>query len=118
MRKYRPQTPITFTGGGVFVVYGGDLVRDEPLLHTDVAAHAAGVTESTIGMWASRGWKDPVTGERRYLEVAKRDWQKRPMYRYADVMAAEKATRRRGRSRKRINWPALDVNSSGMSHAC
>jgi hypothetical protein len=89
-------------------------VNDQPLLTRDLAAHAAGVSGSTVAMWASRGWTDPVTGEHHTLEVAGRDWRKRPLYRFADVMTAEKATRRRGRKRGRIDWTLLDVNSAGI----
>ncbi len=90
---------------------------DNVLLTRDVAAHAAGVKLSAITMWASRGWVDPATGERRKLEVVKRDWRGRALFRYADVMAAEQATRRRGRKRDKQHWAALDANSNGMAHA-
>lgn len=90
----------------------------QPLLTRDLAAHAAGVSGSTVAMWASRGWHDPATGEHRLLEVAERNWRNRPLYRYSDVMAAEQATRRRGRRRDTQNWLALDQNSAGMRHAC
>lgn len=86
----------------------------QPLLTRDLAAHAAGVSGSTVAMWASRGWADPTTGEHLVLKVAGRDWRKRPLYRYADVMAAERATRRRGRRRGTQAWAALDHNSSGL----
>lgn len=88
--------------------------RPEPLLTRDLAAHAANVSGSTVAMWASRGWKDPATGEHHKLEAASRDWRGRPLYRYADVMAAERATRRRGRRR---DWAALNLNSVGLRHA-
>lgn len=91
--------------------------RREPLLTRDLAAHAANVSGSTVAMWASRGWTDPSSGERRILEVDSRDWRGRPLYRYADVMAAEKATRRRGRKRDKAKWAALDINSAGMLQA-
>jgi hypothetical protein len=32
-------------------------------------------------------------------------------------MAAEQATRRRGRKRDKQHWTALDLNSGGMAHA-
>lgn len=86
------------------------------LLTRDLAALAAGVKPSAVAMWASRGWVDPATGERRKLEPASRDWRGRPLYRYGDVMAAEQATRRRGRQRDKVKWQALNVNSSGMAH--
>ena len=89
----------------------------DALLTRDLAAHAAQVKPSSVAMWASRGWVDPGTGERRKLEPADRDWRGRPLYRYGDVMAAESATRRRGRSRTGPSWTALDVNSSGMGYA-
>ncbi len=88
------------------------------LLHRDVAAHAASVSPTTISIWASRGWVDPSTGERRVLEVAERDWRGRPLYRHADVLAAEQATRRRGRKRDSAKWLELDVNPGGFPLAC
>ena len=91
-------------------------VNGDALLRKDVAAHAAGVSVSTVAMWASRGWTDPDTGQLHNLQVADRDWRGRPLYRYADVMAAEKATRRRGR-RRGAAWAVLDVNSAGMPAA-
>lgn len=88
----------------------------QPRLTRDLAAHAAGVKVSTVAMWASRGWVDPNTQERRVLEVAGRDWRGRPLFRYADVMAAEQATRRRGRQRDKAKefWASLDINSAGL----
>jgi hypothetical protein len=65
-------------------------------------------------MWVSRGWVDPETGERRKLETRGSNWQGRHLYRYGDVMTAERATRRKGRRRDRS---ALDLNSAGMTHA-
>ena len=89
----------------------------EPRLSRELAAHAAGVKVSTIAMWVSRGWADPATGERHTLEVAARDWRGRPLFRYADVMAAEKATRRRGRKRDRDKQQQFDPDSSAMAYA-
>lgn len=86
-------------------------------LPRDVAAHAAGVSPETVKKWASRGWVDPDTGERRTLPVAGRDWRGHPLYRYTDVMAAERATRRRGRKRGQQHWAAMNINSAGMSPA-
>lgn len=86
----------------------------DALITRDLAAHAAGVKPSAVNMWTSRGWIDPATGERHKLEVVKKDWRGRCLYRYGDVMAAEKATRRRGRKR---DWSALNANTSGMAHA-
>lgn len=73
------------------------------------AAHLAGVDPQVISMWAYTGWKDPSTGERRRLEVVDRDWRKRPLYRYGDVMAAEKATRRSPKGRPRRPRTTSDV---------
>jgi hypothetical protein len=94
-------------------------VSDVParLLNRDLAAYAAGVKPSAVAMWASRGWVNPATGQRRFLEVADRDWRGRPLYRYLDVMAAEQATRRRGRPRDKAKWTDLDINSAGMAQA-
>lgn len=65
------------------------------------AAAAARVDPHVISLWATQGWKDPATGERRRLEVVDRDWRGRPHYRYGDVVAAEAATRRNKRGRPR-----------------
>ena len=115
MPGHRISAPITFTVTGSSSLCGEVPVDDarQPLLTRDLAAHAAGVSGSTIARWASRGWNDPATGKRHVLEVADRDWRKRPLYRYADVMAAEKATRRRGRRRDSQAWTFLDHNSAG-----
>ena len=101
----------SFTGVTV-----NDHTRD-PRLTRDLAAHAAGVKPDTVKKWTTRGWVDPATGQRRFLEVAARDWRGHPLYRYADVMAAEQATRRRGRQRDKAKWDALNVNSNGMARA-
>lgn len=115
-RYATPLTPVV-AGSSSFPGVTVDDASTEPRLTRDLAAHAAGVTASTVAMWASRGWVDPITGERRKLEVAARDWRGRPLFRYADVMAAEQATRRRGRQRDKDKWRALNINSSGMAHA-
>jgi hypothetical protein len=87
------------------------------------AARAARVDPQVISMWAYAGWVDPETGERRKLEVVKRDWRKRPFYRYGDVLEAEKATRNsaKGRPRKArpapAAWADLDLNSNGIRYA-
>lgn len=90
---------------------------EHQLITRDVAAFAAGVKTSAVTMWTSRGWVDPVTGERRKLAIADRDWRGRALFRYCDVMAAEQATRRRGRKRDAQHWTDLNDNSSGMAHA-
>lgn len=114
--KHRLQAPFTLVVAGSSS-FTGVTVNDHPddaRLTRDLAAHAADVKPSTVAMWASRGWVDPVTGERRKLEVAARDWRGRPLFRYTDVMAAEQATRRRGRKRDKQTWAALDINSAGF----
>lgn len=83
----------------------------DALIDRETAAHAANVKPSAIAMWVSRGWVDPDTGSRRYLAAAGRDWQGRHLYRYADIAAAERATRRRGRRR---DWAVLNLNSARM----
>jgi hypothetical protein len=92
---------------------GVSVISDfDALIDRETAACAAKVTPSAVAMWVSRGWLDPQTGDRRTLESRGRDWQGRHLYRYSDVMAAERATRRTGRPR---NWSFLNVNSSGMT---
>lgn len=90
----------------------------EPRLTRELAAHAAGVQPDTVKKWTTRGWIDKDSGERRYLEVAKRDWRGRPLYRFADVMAAERATRPVNRKTDKRHWAALNANSAGMGAAC
>ncbi len=93
--------------------FPGVTVDDQPvLLPRDIAAHAAGVQPDTVKKWTTRGWVDPDTGQRRFLKVADRDWRGNPLYDYPDVMAAEKATRRRGRKRGPQHWAALNVKSA------
>jgi hypothetical protein len=86
----------------------------DALIDRDTAAYAAKVKPSAVAMWVSRGWRDPTTGERRKLEASGRNWRGGHLYRYGDVMAAELATRRKGRPR---DWAALNANSSGMARA-
>ncbi|WP_045740882.1 hypothetical protein [Actinoplanes rectilineatus] len=71
----------------------------DALIDRDTAAHAARVSPSSITSWVSRGWRDPDTGDRHKLERRGTDPWGRHLYRYGDVMAAERATRRRGRTR-------------------
>ncbi|MEU4558546.1 hypothetical protein AB0F72_09150 [Actinoplanes sp. NPDC023936] len=73
------------------------------------AAHAAQVDPHVISLWASQGWRDPATGERRRLDVVHRDWRGRPYYRYGDVVAAEAATRQNKRGRPRTRPPVTQA---------
>lgn len=84
----------------------------DALIDREAAAFAAKVTPSAVAMWVSRGWIDPASGERRKLEPAGADWRGRHLYRYGDVMTAEQATRRRGRTR---DWTSINLNSTGMA---
>lgn len=86
----------------------------DALIDRDTAAFAAKVKPSAVAMWVSRGWIDSATGERRKLASRGRNWQGCHLYRYGDVMDAERATRRTGRPR---DWTVLNINSSGMAHA-
>ena len=43
-------------------------------------------------MWRCRGWLD-TDGQRHHLEVAERDRHGRPLYRWADLLHAERTTR-------------------------
>ncbi len=110
--KLRPPTQASelFAHPGVTVLPDFDALIDR-----DTAAYAAKVKPSSITSWVSRGWKDPETGERRKLERRAVDSVGRHLDRYGDVVAAERATRGRGKAR---DWSLLDVNSAGMPHAC
>lgn len=85
------------------------------------AALAAHVDPQVVSMWAYAGWIDPTTGERRKLQVVARDWRKRPLYRYGDVLEAERATRNSAKGRPRraraLPWADTDLNSNGISYA-
>lgn len=65
------------------------------------AAHIANVTRHVVLMWRNRGWLDPTTGERHKLAVVGEDDRGNPTYRLRDIQAAERATRRSGKSHRR-----------------
>lgn len=74
------------------------------LLSASEAAGYAGVSIAAIGNWHSRGYHNPVTGQREYLPVATdehgrqiRDAHGRPKYRLLHVARVEAATRKRAR---------------------
>ncbi len=74
--------------------------RDARPLSTAAAAAAAHVAEHVIRTWRTRGWLAP-DGQRRYLPIAARDERGHPLHRWTDVMAAERETRRSGKSHRR-----------------
>jgi hypothetical protein len=63
-----------------------------------VAADRLGVSPHTVSMWALRGWRDP-DGTHRRLSVVGRDRRQR-LYRWGDLLDAERATRRSPNSRR------------------
>lgn len=78
------------------------ITRDDGLIDRDQAAELAHVTPDAISVWATRGYTEETTGEdgqktrvRRKLPVALYEGRK-PLYRPADVIRAERATRKRG----------------------
>lgn len=76
-------------------------VQDMDALLT--AREAAGRFHTSIAvilMWRNRGWVEG--GERRTLAVADEDWRGRPLYRWGDLLDAERGTRQ---SRKRTGLP-------------
>lgn len=103
------QTPTTPVAG--FSSYPGVTMpaRYDAHISRRDAAHLARVDPHVISLWATQGWKDPDTGERRRLDVADRDWRGRPLYRYSDVVAAEAATRNSARGRPRTRPPAAQA---------
>ena len=62
------------------------------------AAAAVGVTPHTVSMWALRGWTEP-DGTRRTLRVVGYRRGAR-LYRYGDVLHAERVTRQSPQSRR------------------
>lgn len=68
------------------------------------AREAAGRFHTSIAvilMWRNRGWSD-TDGEQHKLAVAGKDGRGRPVYRWSDLLAAERGTRQ---SRKRTGLP-------------
>lgn len=62
------------------------------LLRASDAARALGCSLHVILMWRNRGWLDR-DGQRHHLEVAERDRCDRPLYRWDDLLQAERTTR-------------------------
>lgn len=60
----------------------------DPLLTTAEAAHAARRSPAAVRKWA----------QRQLLQAADLDFRGRPLYRYSDVLAAERTARNRDRS--------------------
>jgi len=68
------------------------------------AREAAGRFHTSIAvvlMWRNRGWLDE-DGQVHTLAVADRDWRGRPLYRWGDLLDAERGSRQ---SRKRTGLP-------------
>jgi len=57
------------------------------------------VTPAMVSMWVARGWLDPQ-GNRRHIRIVGTDERGARLYRYADLLAAEKHTRRSPQSRR------------------
>jgi len=57
------------------------------------------VTPHMISMWVLRGWLDP-NGHRRHITVVGTDERGARLYRLADLLEAEKHTRRSPQSRR------------------
>ena len=72
------------------------------------AAEFFHTTINVILMWRNRGWIDD-DGERKYLAIAERDDNGRPLYRFGDLLDAERGTRR---SRERTGLPRRAVLAS------
>lgn len=80
------------------------ITRGDGLIDREQAAELCRTTPDAISLWSTRGYIEEtvIDGEkvrqRRYLEAIP-DGRRR-LYRVADVLRAEKATRRRGRRRQ------------------
>lgn len=61
-------------------------------------ATVLGVSPQLVNRWRTFGWIDPVTKERRYLQVADRNTVGDRRYRYLDGAQAEAATRKSDKS--------------------
>ncbi|MFB6392617.1 hypothetical protein [Polymorphospora lycopeni] len=68
-------------------------------LTRELAAVAVAVPATTISMWALRGWTEPDGTERR-LTVVGKDERGRRLYRYGDLLDAERATGSNPNSRR------------------
>jgi hypothetical protein len=96
-----PETPETPTCWGSRRMLG-----EVPLLPTadldaglprSLAAAAVRVSPHVVSMWALRGWID-LDGTHRKLTVVGHDFKGQRLYRFGDVLEAERATRRNRRS--------------------
>lgn len=65
-----------------------------------------------ILMWRNRGWTD-ADGDKHRLKVARRDDRGRPLYRWSDLLAAERGARQ---SRKRVGLPQRARLDSPYAH--
>jgi hypothetical protein len=77
----------------------------EALLDTAAGAQAVNVSKHTVRKWRTLGWLDLATGERRFLPLATPDRQGNPRHRLGDLLDAERATRRSGKSHRRLGAP-------------
>jgi hypothetical protein len=71
------------------------------------AARAAKVSVNVISNWRNKGWTG-LDGVRKKLPIVDYDGHGRPLYRYTDVLNAERETRRSGKSHRRIGPPQTD----------
>ncbi len=87
------------------------------LVNSVEAAQAAQVSVNVISNWRNKGWLDR-DGQRKYLPVAGRDYRGMPLYRYGDVLNAERETRRSGKSHRRCpppqDWAALNMQTASL----
>ena len=90
-----------------------DFVPNMDALITAIdAAHRFHTSIPVILMWRNRGWTD-ADGEHHHLEVATRDERGRPLYRWSDLLVAERGTRR---SRERTGLPQRARLDSPYAH--
>jgi hypothetical protein len=78
----------------VAVTFDSDNPLNTLLTATDAARELGLSSVSTIINWRERGYID-LTGNRKHLEIKGLSERGRPMYRFGDIVCAERATRAR-----------------------
>lgn len=90
-----PKTPTEAPirgGSGLSVCLEVTVPDHNALVSASVAAEQLRVSIAVVCMWRNKGWIDPESGERRYLEIAGKDGRSK-LYRWGDLLIAERDTR-------------------------
>jgi hypothetical protein len=86
-----------------------DVLNLDARLGTAEGALAVGVSKHTVRKWRTEGWIDLDTQQRRTLPTVGTDRSGNPLHRYGDLLAAERDTRRSGKSHRGAGtWAAMD----------